>query len=591
MNIFRRAWNYLSQSWFGPPRLPGETHGMWWGSARTKAGQVITEEVALTISAVYAAVRILSETSASLPLNVYRQVDDRTKELARKHPVYRVIHDAPNEEMTATVFWRTWETYKLLWGNAYAEIGWDPGGNCRALHLIAPWRVEPKRRENGKLYYQIDGGREADIEAADMLHVPNMSLDGITGRSVISFARESLGMTLAAEGYGQSFFGSGGVPSGVLEHPGKLSGDARTNIRTEWNQVHSPAHGGQNAQIAVLMEGMKYNKVGMPPEDAQFLETRGFQIPEICRWFNLPPHFLRDLSRATYSNIEEQGIDFVIYSLTPQLVEREQEINRKLLRTPETYAKHNVYALLRGNMEAQSNFFRELFGVGVLAPNDIRELMDLNPIEGGDEHFVQLQLTTLGRVGEEIDARVREPEPPAAPADKPDEGPAQDDDALARMLTAQRACIVDATRRLVGNELTAVRRASGKPKQFQADLDEFYGRFEGMLHAAILPPVAAFLACGPLRGRADEITRQLAEEHVADSQAALLVASEVVADKLAASVTEATAGWPVARPEQLAAKIERMADDAKPTPVIRERVRRVERDPQGRISRIVEEGG
>lgn len=569
MNPFRYVWNSLT-SWRGlwePQRFEGDTHGILFGGARTKAGPAVNAESAMGVSAFFAGVRIITETAASLPLNVHRRISAREQEIAYTHPVQSVIHDTPNEEMTAKVFWQVFDTYRILWGNGLAEIEWDMGGNCRGLHLLEPWRVKPRRDDANRMYYEVtEKDREPRrVYPADMLHVPNIILGcGYWGISTLEFAREELGGAIAARDFGNSYFGNGGVPSGVLEHPGKLSDPARKNIRAEWNAIHSPAHGGTAAAVAVLQEGMKYTKIGLPPKDGQFIESMEFSVEQVSRWLKLPPHFLGDLRRATFSNIEELNIEFVVYNLLPDLVQREQEINRKLLRRSQHYSKHNVYGLLRGNMAAQSQFFRELWNIGVVSPNDIRSLMEMNPVAGGDQHFVQISMTTIDRMQEEIDARVKlaeepadppEPNEPPEPETEPEAEPDDSDLSAARQLAAHRQSIASAARRMVRKETLAAVGAASSPKKFLTWLDTFYLHHEPQFVLAITPAIVAALSLTDWCDEACEIAGELAANHCRRSREMLLQAAEVTEPLFAASVQSCVEEWEIQRANDLAASV------------------------------------
>lgn len=355
------------------------------GYMDTRTGVAVTEWTALTYSAVWAATRILAESESTLPLLLYqRQAKGRLR--ADKHIAYNLVHDQPNSEMTPTVFRETLMAHVLLWGNGYAEIERNNLGQPINLWPITPNRCIADRDKSGKIGYIVrkqDGGASY-IKAEDMLHIPGLGFDGVMGYSVVTMARECIGLGLATEAFGATFFGNGTMPGGIIEHPGRLTEQASRNFRESWQMLHQGVDRAH--RIAMLEEGAKWRQISVSPEDSQFLATRQFNTIEIARWFNIPPHLLRDLTNATYSNIEQQGIDFVTYSLRPWLIRVEQELNRKLL-TPEErstyYFEHLVDALLRGDTQTRFSTYATARQWGWLNIDEIREKENLNPLPNG----------------------------------------------------------------------------------------------------------------------------------------------------------------------------------------------------------------
>src|SRR5882724_4926384 len=352
----------------------------YFGPGPTSSGASVTEYTAMNLSAVWAAVQIISSAVASLPLLVYRRLPNGGKERFGNHPVYRLLHDEFNGEMTALVARETLQAHVLTWGNAYAEIQRTNGGAPIALWPITPDRVTPDRANNGDVVYRImqKTGPDAIIRAENMLHIPGLGFDGLMGYSVIQKARETIGLGLATEKYGAQFFGNGAVSSLVASHPGTLSDPASKRMKESINEAIS---GDKKHSVLVLEEGTKVEKISIPPDDAQFLESRKFQVIEICRWFNLPPHKLRDLDRATFSNIEQQAIEFVTDCLRPWLVRWEQELNRKLFtRVDRTtiFTEHLVDGLLRGDIASRYGAYAVGRQWGWLSADDVRELENLN---------------------------------------------------------------------------------------------------------------------------------------------------------------------------------------------------------------------
>lgn len=355
------------------------------------AGVRVNEESALRVTAVYACVRVIAETVASLPLPLYRRLE-RGKEKVTEHPLYPVLHDMPNPEMTSFTFREVLMTQLLLWGNAYAQIVRDKRGQVLELWPLLPAGMELVRDEKTKqlVYRYAEGMKTIEYKAEQIFHIPGLSFDGVKGLSPIAVAREAIGLALATEEFGSRFFGNGARPGGILEHPGVVKDPEK--LRKSWEEVYK---GLQNShKIAVLEEGMKYHEIGIPPEDAQFLETRKFQLNEICRIFRVPPHLVGDLERATFSNIEHQSIDFVVHTIRPWLVRWEQSIVKALLLPEERklyFPRFNVDGLLRGDFKTRMEGYAIGRQNGWYSANDIRELEDMNPIPeeaGGDLYLV-----------------------------------------------------------------------------------------------------------------------------------------------------------------------------------------------------------
>jgi len=351
---------------------------------RSNTGVSVTETTALSVVTVYACVRILSETLASLPLLLYKRLG-RGKQRAVEHPLYQILHDVPNPEMNSFTFRETLMAHLVTWGNAYAEIEWDNYTKVKALWPLRPDRMQVWR-ENGEIVYKYllpNSAGIAVLPSYRIWHIPGLGFDGLIGYSPITLAREAIGLSLATEEFGARFFSNGAAPGGVLEHPAKLSKEAQENLRKSWNEMHSGL--SNQHRVAILEEGMKWSKVGMPLNDAQFLETRKFQRNEIASFFHIPPHMIGDLERATFSNIEEQALEFVVYTMRPWLVRWEQSINQKLL-TPderaEYFAEFLVDGLLRGNIQARYQAYATGRQWGWLSANDIRELENQNPLPG-----------------------------------------------------------------------------------------------------------------------------------------------------------------------------------------------------------------
>jgi HK97 family phage portal protein len=377
-------------------RLYGSTYSFFFGG--TASGKTVNERTAMQTTAVYACVRILAETIASLPLNVYRSTDNG-KEKATDHQLYYLLHDEPNPEMTSFVFRETLMSHLLLWGNAYAQIIRDGRGKVLALYPLLPDRMTVDRTTDGRLYYEYrkDTGYVI-LRPEDILHIPGLGFDGLVGYSPIAMAKNAIGMAIATEEYGSKFFANGASPGGVLEHPGVVKDPAR--IRESWNAVYQGS--GNAHRIAVLEEGMKFQSIGIPPEQAQFLETRKFQTEEICRIFRVPPHLVANLDKATFSNIEHQSISFVVHTIRPWLVRLEQGMNKALLSPSEKgryFVGFVVDGLLRGDYASRMQGYAIGIQNGFLSPNDVRTLENMNTIEHGDIYAMNGNMLKLEDVG------------------------------------------------------------------------------------------------------------------------------------------------------------------------------------------------
>lgn len=394
----------------GEPRNKYEGNDFSLLFGRTTSGKTVNERTALQTTAVYACVRILSETIASLPLHVYRYTDGG-KAKDTEHVLYTLLHDEPNPDMTSFVFRETLMSHLLIWGNAYAQILRDRSGQVMGLYPLLPDQMSVHRSEKGKLYYVYNRYEEDNpnfqekgsivLSQEEVLHIPGLGFDGLIGYSPIALAKNAVGMTLACEEYGASFFSNGANPGGVLEHPGILKDPGK--VRDSWNAVYQ---GTRNAhKVAVLEEGMSYKQIGIPPEEAQFLETRKFQINEIARLFRIPPHMVGDLEKSSFSNIEQQSLEFVKYTLDPWVVRFEQALKKSLLLPEEKkthFIKFNVDGLLRGDYQSRMNGYAIGRQNGWLSTNDIRKLEELNPIppeEGGDLYLINGNMTKLKDAG------------------------------------------------------------------------------------------------------------------------------------------------------------------------------------------------
>ena len=391
-------------------RTSGSAFSFFLGGSTS--GKFVNERTSMQMTAVYCCVRILSEAVAGLPLHLYRYTDSGGKEKDTENKLYFLLHDEPNAEMTSFVFRETMMTHLLLWGNAYAQIIRNGKGEVVGLYPLMPDRMNVDRDENGQLYYEYTRSTDdaktmstrdmtVRLSPSDVLHIPGLGFDGLVGYSPIAMAKNAIGLAIATEEYGSKFFANGAAPSGVLEHPGVLKDPAK--LRDSWTQTFGGSHNAN--KIAVLEEGVKYTPISISPNEAQFLETRKFQVDEIARIFRVPPHMIGDLEKSSFSNIENMSREFVTYTLDPWLVRIEQSMARALL-TPEEkkdhFIKFNVDGLLRGDYESRMNGYSIARQNGWMSANDIRRLEQLDEIpaeEGGDLYLVNGNMVPLTSAG------------------------------------------------------------------------------------------------------------------------------------------------------------------------------------------------
>lgn len=375
---------------------PGPTDEFWYnpiGAANVYSGVRVTPESAMRLTAVMACVKVLAEGVASLPLHLYERVGDR-KEKAVNHYLYDVLYRTPNRWQTSFEFHEMGISHLALRGNFYAEIVPGVNGSVAELIPLHPDRVKVERLLNGRLRYTYHNPHtfERRVYTQDeIFHVRGMSSDGMVGLSPIDAMASAVGLAMATERHGETFFGNGARPGLILEHPGRLDDKTANRIRTDWERIHK---GPSNShRTAVLDGGMKAHELGMTNEASQFLETRKMQTEEIARAFRVPLHMIQVLDRATYSNIEQQSLDFVQHTLRPWLIRWEQVIARDLITEPSRYfAEFNIGGLLRGDIATRYQTYATGITMGILSPNECREKENLNPREGGDTYLQQLNM-------------------------------------------------------------------------------------------------------------------------------------------------------------------------------------------------------
>lgn len=580
-----------------------ETDDFWYGPAvvPTSSAVPVDQEVALTYSAVWAATRILSASIAVLPLNLYQKRSGRGRDVLASDSRNALVHMQPNGEMCSMMWRASAAMQQINAGNCYSEIR-RVAGRAVALWPIHESRVKLVRDdESNELLYEVKNNNTPPsyLKTDEVLHVPSMmSRDGISGMGVVPHARESIGFGIATERHGAATFGKRGIPRVVIKHPGSPSPEARKNLRSEWRELYGRPDG---ETVAVLAEGMEIAPLGLSAEDMQFLATRQHNVEEIARWYGVPPHMIQHLLRATNNNIEHSGIEFVVYSLGPWLTLWEQSLNLKLLTQQERdrglYFKHNVNALMRGDMKARSDFYKALHNMGVLSPNDIADLEDRNPYEGGDVHLVHSAMVPIQKAGNSIPDKAPsgEPEPvpePEPPVDESDDEPTdgglsamlaafeerqslqqidseatlamirrecanivsetlarwqppepepvstEPDERLAKLQAAADAMLTAGLRRIVKMHATAARRASKKTGDFLGWNDGFGDSIRQSMLSELESPATAFEALGmPLD------CEQIVSQHLNQAHGELLEASGVERGQFESSVEACVSAW------------------------------------------------
>lgn len=515
----------------------------WWrplmdGGGSLHAGLRVNETTALNVSAVFACVRNISEDIAKLPLHLY-SMDGDNKRREKKHPLYHILHTAPNPEMTSMDFRQCLTGHMLTWGNGYAEIEWAQNNKLMALWPIHPRRVSVKRDAAGNIYYEIraaDGtGATRTLRPMNVFHVRNFGPDGCIGYSPIRLAAESIGAAMATDKFASSFFGNGAWPGFALEHPGVLDPVARDALRKSFEDRHQ---GSDSAFKPILLQdGMKLSKFSVPPEEAQFLETRQFAVEEICRWYRMPPHKVQQLLRSHYNNIEHQSIEYVTDTLLPWLVRWENEIRRKLVPDSlDLFAEHAVEGILRGDSDARAKYYNQMFQIGTFSPNDILRLENMNDIGAdGDQRFVMANLVPLDAAAK-MAANI--PDPPPDGNDKPTDIEGDTDDAdstrnlppetIRTIADAFIAPLQDAVMRMLKKETSALEAATKREADIAKWADGYYLGYATVFRGAIIPAVEGLshaVAAAADKPQNDEavadLTRRRIDEHVAESRACM----------------------------------------------------------------------
>jgi HK97 family phage portal protein len=447
-------------------------------SKKTASGVVVSPETALQCGAVLACVRVLSETIASLPLNLYRRIDSGGKVIASGMPLHNILAEQPNGWMTGFEFRELMQSWILLWGNAYAEIRPGQYGSVTELWPMHPSRMKIERLANGRLRYNYTApgaSTPTPYSQEQIFHLRWLTQDGVTGYVPTALSKDAIGLARATELHSGAYFGNGARPGIILESDQPLKPETAQRLRQTWDEMHRGPD--RSSKTAVLPQGIKAKELSGSNESAQLLETRRYQLEEIARVFRVPAYMIGDTTKSSYNSAEQQGLDFVTFSLVPWLRRWESAIRRDLVMDDENYfAEFDVRGLMRGDNAGRAQYYRELWNLGVLSINEIRLGEGMNPIDGGDKRFVQVNMALL-------ESFVVEPPPPPAPAEPAPTEPAPPEPPVTDMV-AREAVFKMALRKLAQAEVDGILERRNKPPKMAAWLEAHERRMKDELRDA-----------------------------------------------------------------------------------------------------------
>ena len=509
-------------------------HNPWWrfGQGHVYSGVSVSEETALGVSAFFCAVSTISQDVASLPLFLYKGSADGGKQRFDNHPLNRLLHDQPNSEMTSFQFRAAMMVNALATGNAFAEIVRDGGGRPTALWHILPHRVTPFR-QNGQLLYRVSNPNgDGILDASDMLHFRGPSPDGILGYNIVQLGREALGLSIAAERFGATFFGNGSSFGGMLSTTGTLTEQARKNLRDALAARHQ---GSVNAHKLMLLEnGATYTPIGVNPRDSQFNELRVHQIREVARFFRIPVAYLGDLERATYSNFEQMQLTYYTTGIRPWLVSIEQELDSKLIAPSERniqHFEHSAEGFLRADTEKRAQFYSTMISTGIMTINECRSRENLPPIPGGD----------VPRVPMNTEALAATPAPPnKASLALPSIGQS------ASMLSSMRDVLMLPFATWIAKEVDRARKVQSDPSKLRKHVDTFYSDLMNRSNLAdrLRPAIRMWLTFTESDADVDKVCLTLAQSHFEQSRFQLLnLAEEHKDEELLQALTTLLGRW------------------------------------------------
>lgn len=521
---------------YGRPMMAQETdkdrviHTPVFYYRRTTAGETVTHDNALLQAAVWACVRVISETLSMLPWRVHKRQKKGGSEVQPGHIVDERLHVRPCPEVDPTAWREAMIISALTWGNGYSEIDRNRAGQPTALYPISPDRVTMDRDEDGVLVYLVHNsmGEPTPLYQEAVFHLKGPSLNGLAGSDAIMHAAQAIGLAMAAEKGSGAHFANGGTPAGFLKHEGVIDDDEAEKLLKNWANYH--AGSANRGRMGLLKDGLDYLPVGATNVESQLDETRLFQVLEICRIFRVPPHKVAELSRATYDNITEQEVAFFRDTLMPWVVRLENEADYKLLRPAERkrlFTKVNANAILRGSPKERAEFYKVLAGLGAFTVNDILAKEDMNP--GGpecDERIVGLNMTTLK-------ALVKNAENPPKPVENPLNPPQNEPkppNRAARAKAAQYPVIRHTAARIIKREVHRVLDASRRSQDnadFSARLDGLYDEHRHYTREQLQPACKAFWTAAAMsepNGAVDDVLAHCVSKYVRDSRETLAVA-------------------------------------------------------------------
>lgn len=400
----------------------------------SKSGVEVSDKTALSLTALYRAVSIIAESIASIPFEVIEDLGERGVRVAREHPLFYLIHDEPSPLYTSFMFRLALVANAVRKGNGYAYIARDNSGRPVQLVVIDPsaFSVKSFTTPTGELYYRIEGLPDnfpfidrlrGLVSSADMIHIPGLSLNGVSGMDITELHRENFGFALASRDYGNYYYRNGAHTGGYLKHAATLSDEAYKRIQTSWNRAYQGID--KTGLTPILEEGTEFVQMGTDPDKAQMLPAQRFAIEDISRITGVPMHMLSSLERATFSNIEQQSYEFAVFCVRPWVERIEAEFSRKVFRQTEKgrfRVRLNMNAFLRGDSESRADLYRALFQSGALSPNDILKSEGMNPIPDGDRRFVPMNMIPLDRVDDIVPAPADPGSPDSDTQNQPDNG-------------------------------------------------------------------------------------------------------------------------------------------------------------------------
>lgn len=509
------------------------------GDDDNPTGINVTTESALKASAVWACIRLRSQAVSTLPLILYQSLGDGNKERARTHPQWSLFHDAPNEGEDIQQFLAFGQASIDLWGNSYSLNKTNGRGETVAMETLHPSMVTPKRLDSGQVVFEYkDGIKKRTFDRDSILHVPAMAIgaDRITGLSPVAYHRNAIGLTLAAEEFGGSFFGNGAVPSGFIEYEGTMTPEQKKQAADSFNRKGKRSA----AKIGILDQNRKFTAIAMPMQDAQFLETRKFQVSDIARIWDCPSPLINDNERATFSNVEQLSLNFRIYGMRPMYRRWEAAMNRQCLtakQREQLFLEFLIEELLTADLNAKGVYLRTLFGMGMLSPNEGRKLLNMNPIDGLDRHFLPMNMVPSDKIDEMLE-KSKSGAPPTTGSGVPRE--------------ALESMVRDRMEFIVRKECEQLIDATKREGNFINWMDLFYAsKFPQKVQEAlrsILPVVQLGLGIEPESAEAE----RLAKEHCERSRQYVLNVCDVsTAKNLTDNITTAVTQWPVTRVAQV----------------------------------------